>query len=135
MLSTIIVDVGLYSVYVFWNIQTETVYYGDQWLTAGYKILLILSTQLMGLGFSGLLRRFVVYPTETIWPSILPTLALNRALLMPSKKETINGWSMSRYKFFYIFFAAMFIYFWIPDFLFGGLSYFSWMTWYVAFFN
>lgn len=53
MLSTIIVDVGLLSVYVFWNIQTETVYYGDTWLTPAYKILLILSTQLMGLGFSG----------------------------------------------------------------------------------
>lgn len=49
MLSTIIVDVSLTSAYVFWNIQTETVYYHDTWLTPGYKILLLLSTQLMGL--------------------------------------------------------------------------------------
>jgi OPT family small oligopeptide transporter len=129
MLSTIIVDVGLTSAYVFWNIQTETIYYHDKWLTPGYKILLLLSTQLMGLGFAGLLRRFVIYPVETIWPSILPTLALNRALLVPEKKETIHGWSWSRYKFFFVFFIGMFIYYWIPGVLFGGLSYFAWMTW------
>lgn len=129
MLSTIIIDVGLSSAYVFWNIQTQEIYYHDTWLTPAYKILLLLSTQTMGLGFAGLLRRFVVYPAETYWPSILPTLALNRTLLLPSKIETINGWTMSRYKFFCIFFVAMFVYFWIPDVLFSGLSYFAWITW------
>lgn len=129
MLSTIIIDVALTSDYVFWNIQTQTVYYGDTWLTPGYKVLLLLSTQLMGLGFAGLLRRFVVYPTQTFWPSILPTLALNRALLVKEKKETINGWSISRYKFFFICFSIMFVYFWLPDFAFKALSFFSWMTW------
>jgi OPT family small oligopeptide transporter len=129
MLATIIVDVGLTSAYVFWNIQTQTVYYQDTWLSPGYKILLLLSTQLMGLGFAGLLRRFVIYPTQTFWPSVLPTLALNRALLVPGKQEKIHGWSMSRYKFFFIIFSAMFVYFWIPAFLFNALSYFAWMTW------
>lgn len=129
MLSTIIVDVGLVSAYCFWNIQTQTVYYHDTWLTPGYGILLLLSTQLMGLGFSGLLRRFVVYPVETLWPSMLPTLALNRALLVPEKNETIHGWSMSRYRFFFTVFGCMFVYFWLPDFLFPALSYFAWMTW------
>jgi OPT family small oligopeptide transporter len=129
VLATIIVDVGLTSAYCFWNIQTQTVYYKDKWLTPGYQILLLLSTQLLGLGFSGLLRRFVVYPIEAIWPNILPTLALNRALLVPEKKQTIHGWSMSRYKFFFVVFGAMFVYFWFPDFIFQALSYFAWMTW------
>ncbi|KAK1751536.1 oligopeptide transporter 2 [Echria macrotheca] len=129
MLSTIIINVGLASAYCFLNIQTQTVYYHDTWLTPGYGILLLLSTQLMGLGFSGLMRRFVVYPVEALWPSILPTLALNRALLVPEKKETIHGWSMSRYKFFFIVFIAMFVYFWLPGFLFPALSMFAWMTW------
>lgn len=99
------------------------------WLTPGYSILLLLSTQLMGLGFSGLLRRFVVYPVEAIWPNTLPTLALNRALLLPDKKETIHGWSISRYRFFFYAFSAMFIYFWLPGFVFPALSLFAWMTW------
>jgi OPT family small oligopeptide transporter len=129
MLSTIIVNVGLTSAYVFWNIQTQQVYYKDKWLTPEYEILLLLSTQLMGLGFAGMLRRFVVYPIQAIWPSILPTVALNRALLVKESHESINGWRMSRYKFFFIFFAAMAVYFWLPDFLFPALSYFAWMTW------
>lgn len=129
VLSTLIVNVGLTSAYCFWNIQTQTIYYHDQWLTPAYSILLLLSTQMMGLGFSGLLRRFVVYPVEAIWPSILPTLALNRALLVPDKKEKIHGWSISRYKFFFIVFGIMFVYFWLPDFLFPALSYFTWMCW------
>ncbi|KAJ5628950.1 hypothetical protein N7490_011178 [Penicillium lividum] len=129
VLSTIIIDVGLTSAYCFWNIQTQTVYYKDTWLTPGYEILLLLSTQLMGLGFSGLLRRFVVYPIEAIWPNILPTLALNRALLVPEKKEVIHGWSISRYKFFFLVFSSMFVYFWFPDYIFQALSYFGWMTW------
>jgi OPT family small oligopeptide transporter len=129
MLATIIINVGLVSGYCFWNIQTETVYYQDTWLTPGYGILLLLSTQMMGLGFAGMLRRFVIYPTEALWPSILPTLALNRALLVPEKKETIHGWSISRYKFFFTVFGCMFVYFWFPDFIFNALSYFAWMTW------
>lgn len=129
VLATIIVDVGLTSAYCFWNIQTQTIYYHDEWLTPGYGILLLLSTQLMGLGFSGLLRRFVVYPVEAIWPNILPTLALNRALLVPEKRESVHGWTVSRYKFFFIVFSVMFVYFWIPDYLFPALSLFAWMTW------
>lgn len=129
MLSTIIVDVGLVSAYCFWNIQTQVIYYGDKWVTPGYGILLLLSTQLMGLGFSGLMRRFVVYPTETIWPSILPTVALNRALLLPEKRETLHGWSISRYRFFWIVAGVMFFYFWFPGYIFQALSTFAWMTW------
>lgn len=129
MLSTIIVNVGLTSAYVFWNIQTEQVYYKDTWLTPGYQILLLLSTQLMGIGFAGMMRRFVVYPIQAIWPNILPTLALNRALLVNDNHDTVHGWTMSRYKFFFIFFAAMFCYFWLPGYAFTGLSYFAWMTW------
>ncbi|GME72922.1 unnamed protein product [Ambrosiozyma monospora] len=129
MLSTIIFDVSLTSVYVFSNIQTQEVLYGDTWLTTGFDILLILSTQLMGLGFAGLLRRFAIFPITTYWPASLSTLALNRALLLPDKKENINGWKISRYNFFFITFGAMFLYYWFPGYIFQGLSMFSWMTW------
>ncbi|KAH0275478.1 OPT-domain-containing protein, partial [Aureobasidium melanogenum] len=129
MLSTIIVNVGLTSAYVFWNIQTQQVYYKDRWLDPEYKILLLLSTQLMGLGFAGMLRRFVVYPSQAIWPSVLPTVALNRALLVKEKHEYLHGWQMSRYKFFFVFFTAMAVYFWLPGYLMPALSYFAWMTW------
>lgn len=129
MLSTLIVNVSFTSAYVFWNIQTQEIYYHDTWLTPGFKILLLLATQCMGLGFAGLLRRFAVYPEEAIWPSILPTVALNRALLVPGKNEKIHGWTISRYTFFWIAFVSMFCYYWLPGYVFPALSYFAWMTW------
>lgn len=129
MLATIIMDVSINSAYCFSNIQTQAVYYHDTWLTAEYGILLLLSTQLMGLGFSGLLRRFVIYPVEAIWPALLPTVALNKALLIPERKETVHGWSLSRYQVFFIFFFGMFLYFWLPGYLFPALSTFAWMSW------
>jgi OPT family small oligopeptide transporter len=129
MLSTIIVNVGLGTAYCFYNLQTQELFYHDSWLSPGYGILLLLSTQMMGLGFSGMMRRFVIYPVETLWPNILPTVALNRALLLPEKQESIHGWTLSRYKFFFIFFSAMFVYFWIPGWIFPALSTFAWMCW------
>lgn len=129
MFATIIFDVSLTSVYAFSNIQTQQVFFHDNWLTAGYCILLILSTQCMGLGFAGILRRFVVFPIEAIWPTQLPTLALNRALLVPDARSKTHGWSISRYTFFFIVFTASFCYYWFPGFIFEALSYFSWITW------
>ena len=61
--------------------------------------------------------------------SVLPTLALNRALVVPEAKETINGWKLSRYHFFFLCFGAMFIWFWVPNTLFAALHGFNWMTW------
>lgn len=129
MLSTIMFDVSLTSAYAFSNIQTQEMYFNDKWLTAGYKILLLLSTQCMGLGFAGVLRRFVVYPVEALWPTQLPTLALNRALLLPDLREKVHGWRISKYKFFFIVFAVSFIYYWFPGYIFQALSYFAWMSW------
>lgn len=129
MLATIIVNVGIGTAYCFSNIQTQTLFYHDKWLTPGYGILLLLSTQLMGIGFSGLIRRFVIYPVEALWPNILPTVALNRALLVPEKKEILHGWKISRYRFFSYTFVGMFVYFWLPDYLFTALGQFAWMTW------
>lgn len=129
MLSTIIFNVGMGTAYCFYNLQTETIFYRDKWLTPGYGVMLLLSTQMMGLGFAGIMRRFVVYPIEAIWPTVLPTVALNRALLVPESRETIHGWRLTRYQWFFIAFGAMFLYFWLPGYLFTALSTFSWMTW------
>lgn len=91
--------------------------------------MLTLFVQLMGMGFAGYLRRFSVYPVKALWPTILPTIAMNRALTRPEPKEIIYGWTISRYKFFYICTICMFFYYWLPGFLFTALSTFNWMTW------
>lgn len=54
---------------------------------------------------------------------------MNRALTRPEKKENINGWTISRYRFFFVVATGSFCYFWFPGYLFTALSEFNWMTW------
>lgn len=37
----------------------------------GFQLLLILSTQAMGFGLAGVMRRFLVWPAAMVWPAIL----------------------------------------------------------------
>ncbi|EER34193.1 hypothetical protein CTRG_03011 [Candida tropicalis MYA-3404] len=132
MLATIFCGVsGGSTSYVSSNIlmQKSELFYDNKWVDFGYQVLLILSTNFLGIGLSGIMRKFAVYPVKAVWPSILPGIALNKTLLSPAKKEVINGWKISAYKFFFITFWASFAYFWVPDYLFQALSYFNWMTW------
>lgn len=131
MLTTLFYAVSGGNPYSSYNILMQKLdhFYGEEWVTWGYQILLTLSTQFMGFGFAGVVRRFAVYPVHTVWPTYLPTLALNKALVTPEKKQNINGWTISRYSFFFITFAASFLYFWVPTYLFQALSLFNWMAW------
>ncbi|KAI5963485.1 uncharacterized protein KGF55_002365 [Candida pseudojiufengensis] len=117
--------------YVSSNIlmQKSKLFYNNQWVDFGYQVLLILSTNFLGIGIAGILRKVAVFPVQAIWPELLPSLALNKALMVPEKKENINGWKISGYNFFFICFFGMFLYFWIPQYLFQALSTFNWMTW------
>lgn len=131
MLATIFYSVSGGTPYVTSNIHVQKLhlFYNNQWADFGYQVLLILSTQFMGFGFAGIMRRFAVYPTKAVWPTLLPTLALSSALVKPEKKSIINGWKISRYYFFLITFAASFLYYWLPDYLMQFLSRFNWITW------
>lgn len=132
MLSTIIVSVSIGGAYAaYYNVLVDRLpmYYNAQWATVGYQFLLVFSTQFVGFGFAGIMRRLIVYPVRAVWPTLLPTLALNKALAAQEPKKTVNGWSISRYRFFLVVFAGAFVYFWIPNYLFGALSVFNWLTW------
>lgn len=105
------------------------VYYGLTFVSFGYQLMLTLFVQLMGMGFAGYLRRFSVYPVQAAWFTILPTILMNRALTRPEPRGNINGWTISRYRFFYICTISMAVYYWLPGYLFTALSTFNWMTW------
>ncbi len=98
-----------------------------------YQILVGLSTNLIGYGLAGLVRRFLVYPAYCVWPSSLVTIALNEAFHSEEKGPVQTPfrsiWHATRMKFFVLTFLAMFVYFWFPNYLFQALSLFSWMTW------
>lgn len=131
MLATVFYSVSGAAPYVAYNIPVLRMkqYYNVDWAGWGYQVLLMLATNFLGFGLAGIMRKFAVYPNRAIWPSILPTLALNKALLQSEPKEIINGWKISRYNFFFIAFAASFVWFWFPDFLFTALSTFNWLAW------
>lgn len=136
MLITIMASIAHstpYTNYIVW-IQFLPQYFNQPWaISFGYQILIALSTNFIGYGLAGLTRRFLVYPSYCVWPSSLVTIALNTAFHSEGNPEVVGPfgriWKWSRLKFFGITFTAMFCYFWLPNYLFAGLSWFSWMAW------
>lgn len=109
--------------------QKLDIFYGNKWVDFGYEVLLVLLTQMIGFGLAGIMRKFAIYQVTSMWPSFMNGLALNKALMQPEKKENINGWTISRYDFFFVVFVFAFLYNWIPNYLATFLLVFNWMTW------
>lgn len=138
MLITIMSNVAKstpYTNYIVW-IQVLPQYFNQPWaISVGYQTLIALSTNFIGYGLAGICRRFLVYPAYCVWPSSLVTIALNSAFHDTDRESAqVLGplksiWKMSRIKFFMWGFTLMFFYFWLPNYLFAALSYFSWMAW------
>ena len=97
----------------------------------GFQILLILSTQAMGFGAAGMLRRFLIYPAAMIWPTTLVTTTVMNSLHdhRPADPAATNGWKIGRYKFFLIVAGATFCYEWFPTVIAQFLSVFTFACW------
>ncbi|KAI8677440.1 hypothetical protein LRP88_09531 [Fusarium phalaenopsidis] len=123
---------GAYIVGIIQVLKLER-FYGETVLANSipWQITTLLSTQLIGYGCAGMARRFLVYPAPMIWPKGLANIGLTKALFDDDGEigRSANGWTISRYKFFYIAFGAMFLYYWIPNYLFTGIALFNWPTW------
>ncbi|KAJ7685541.1 OPT oligopeptide transporter, partial [Mycena polygramma] len=96
---------------------------------AAFGVLFILTTQFIGFGLAGLARRWIVYPGALIWPSTLTSTVLFRALHEPQEYGSANGWTITRYKFFFAVAGGSFVWFWFPDYIFQALSSFAFVTW------
>ncbi|KAK7511312.1 OPT family small oligopeptide transporter [Phyllosticta citriasiana] len=99
-----------------------------------FQLLLIITTQSLGYGIAGMLRKFLVYPAAMIWPVNLVGVSLMHA--MHEKEVTVDpripkifGGAMSRYRWFGIMFLISFAYYFIPGFLAQFMSIFAFMTW------
>ncbi|ATY60958.1 Oligopeptide transporter OPT superfamily [Cordyceps militaris] len=127
-------DTAPYTNQIVW-IQALPQYFDQGWAyDVGYQLSVALSTAFIGYGFAGITRRFIVWPSHCIWPNSLATIALNSAFHSNDGTQPVPGpfnttWAWSRIKFFLVVFVAMFIYFWLPNTLFGALSSFSWISW------
>ncbi|PIA52583.1 hypothetical protein AQUCO_01000455v1 [Aquilegia coerulea] len=85
--------------------------------------LLVITTQVLGYGWAGLLRKYVVDPAHMWWPGTLPQVSLFQALHEKDERK------MSRAKFFLIAFICTFCYTLVPGYLFPTLSSISWICW------
>ncbi|KAJ9409496.1 hypothetical protein DTO045G8_2851 [Paecilomyces variotii] len=94
----------------------------------GYQILLALSMQMFGLGLAGLAYKYIVEPPQMIWPSTLANCALFETL-HSGANPVADGWRISRYRFFLYVLVGGFCWYWLPGFLFTGLSTFAFICW------
>lgn len=83
-------------------------------LGAGFDILLILTTQIIGFGIAGLCRRFLVWPAAMIWPQNLVFCTLLNTL--HAEDEDIDGGNggLSRFKFLVWVFSGAFFWYFLP---------------------
>lgn len=124
VMANVSFEVGLSGYLII--VQLLPSFFNQRWAKDfGYQITLSLSLQLIGYGFAGLSRRFLVYPSAAIWPRNLATIALNNSF-HTEHNPVANGWKISQMRFFLYAFGGMFVYFWFPNYIATFLSYFSW---------
>ncbi|KAH7915147.1 OPT oligopeptide transporter [Hygrophoropsis aurantiaca] len=126
VLITVMANVVVGGAYATDIVATQRVFY-NQSLSFSYEMTLTLSIQLLGFALGGLLRQFLVYPSSMIWPGALVSSALFNTLHKTYGKQERRH--ISREKFFCIAMACSFVWYWVPGYLWTGLSVFNWVCW------
>lgn len=132
MLATIMYSCSNGTPYAIYNIVVMKLdkFYGLKWVTWTYQVMFTLSTQFLGFAFAFIMLNVCVYPKKSLWPTLLPAIALNKALISQEVPANINGWRISRFSFFFVAFLASFFYNWVPSYFFTAISMFNWPTWF-----
>lgn len=102
------------------------VVYGTKW-SLGKKFLLGLPLQILGFSFAGVLRQFLVWPSSMIWPGVLVRCALLNAIHSSHGRKDANH--ISKDRFLYLACLCSFVWYWVPGYLWTGLSVFNWVCW------
>ncbi|KAH6896503.1 OPT family small oligopeptide transporter [Thelonectria olida] len=127
---TMMTAAGSASSYAIDILLAQELFY-QQFFNWGFQILLIISTQAMGFGIAGVLRRFLVWPAAMIWPATLVTTTVMNSLHDHSASDPAftNGWKVGRYVFFLIVALSTFCYEWLPTVMAKFLSLFTFICW------
>lgn len=99
-------------------LAAQELYYGG-YPSKGAGIFIVLSSQLMGFGVTGVLREILVHPTKMVWPIILPVANLLQTI-HADRKETKR-----KLKIWYIVFFSVFFWEILPEWIFPLLINFS----------
>ncbi|OVA15237.1 Oligopeptide transporter [Macleaya cordata] len=85
--------------------------------------LLCITTQVLGYGWAGIMRKYVVEPAHMWWPGTMVQVSLFRTLHEKDEQR------MSRAKFFLIALVCSFSWYLFPGYLFPTLTSISWVCW------
>ncbi|KAI0851754.1 small oligopeptide transporter [Daldinia vernicosa] len=96
-----------------------------------FQLVLTISTQSLGYGIAGMMRKFLVYPASMIWPGNLVAVALMNAMYEKHQAPdpSIIGGRMPRYRWFGIVTLVSALYYFIPGYFAQFLSVFAFATW------
>ncbi|CAK9321750.1 unnamed protein product [Citrullus colocynthis] len=118
VLITIFANCGSSSVYAV-NIVTIVKAFYHRNLHPAAALLLSMTTQMLGYGWAGIFRKFLVDSPYMWWPANLVQVSLFRAL---HEKEKRPRGGHTRLQFFLLIFISSFSYYLIPSYLFPSIT-------------
>ncbi|XP_061352209.1 oligopeptide transporter 7-like [Gastrolobium bilobum] len=125
VLITIFANSGAGTVYAIHIVTAVKVFY-RQHISFFVSFLVVITTQVLGFGWAGIFRRYLVEPAAMWWPANLVQVSLFRAL--HEKEERTKG-GLTRLQFFLIAFLCSFAYYVFPGYIFQMLTSLSWICW------
>ncbi|KAK9990167.1 hypothetical protein SO802_025152 [Lithocarpus litseifolius] len=125
VLITIFANSGAGNVFSIYLVSAVKLFYKKE-LTFLVALVIVITSQMMGFGWAGLFRRYLVDPAAMWWPQNLVQVSLFRAL--HEKEERPKG-GLTQNQFFLIAFVCSFAYYVFPGYLFPMLTSFSWICW------
>jgi OPT family small oligopeptide transporter len=126
-LITLTANVAIGQAYAFSSlISLDSAVFYNAPKPQSFQVLYMLSSQLIGFGFSGFCVPFLVTPASMIWPQNLVTATVLNTL--HAEEDGLDG-TMTRFRYFNILAGAAFLWFFFPNFIFSALSYFNWVCW------
>ncbi|XP_019182413.1 PREDICTED: oligopeptide transporter 7-like isoform X1 [Ipomoea nil] len=125
VLITILANCGAANPYSIHVVTAVKVFYRRA-LSFWVALTVVVTTQVLGFGWAGIFRRFLVEPASMWWPQNLVQVSLFRAF--HDKEERGKG-GLTRNQFFLMAFICSFGYYVFPGYIFPMLSSISWLCW------
>ncbi|KAI3840430.1 hypothetical protein MKX03_029897 [Papaver bracteatum] len=125
VLITIFANSGAGNVYAIHIVNVVKVFYKKS-ISFPIALIIVITTQVLGFGWAGMFRRFLVEPAAMWWPANLVQVSLFRAL---HEKDKRKKGGMTRTQFFMIVLICSFAYYILPGYLFPMLTSLSWVCW------
>ncbi|XP_056159927.1 oligopeptide transporter 1-like isoform X1 [Syzygium oleosum] len=125
VLITIFANAGSNGVYAI-NIVTIVMAFYHRHIHPLAAMLLTLTTQMLGYGWAGIFRKFLVDSPYMWWPANLVQVSLFRAL---HEEEVRPKRALTRLQFFLVVLVSSFAYYVVPNYLFPSITALSFVCW------